>query len=229
MRNHHALAGIYLIGVLWTSTAHAQTADPAFYDNRYAIFTANNYGLRKGEAYYQNSMLLFNQAYFGFSDAFSCGFGIVPSFLFGGGTTPAWLNPRFHQSIAPGRFAIGGGAFIGGFWGENLSGLNFIYVSATAGSPGSNVSLHTGRGVFGRRFAGKTALGISGMHHFKSHLSLIAENYFADDIGIASMGLRLKRKKITIDGVVILPVIEGEVFELLPWFSLIVPFRINMP
>lgn len=97
-------AAVWLMGVLWTTHAQAQTVDSAFYDNRYIIFTANNYGLRKGEAYYQNSMLLFNQAYFGFSDGFSCGFGIVPHLCLGAerrryGSIPDSASPSVPKDL----------------------------------------------------------------------------------------------------------------------------------
>lgn len=102
-----------------------------------------------------------------------------------------------------------------------------MYISATAGSPSANLTLHMGQGVLGRRFKGKSAIGISGMRRLNERASLLTENYFTEDLGIFSMGLRYKRKRIAIDGAVILPVIEGAIFELAPWFSLMIPFAIG--
>lgn len=52
------------------------------------FWAPNGYGLQKGEAYYQNMWIFYNQAGYGFSNYFSIGAGMVPLFLFGGAPTP---------------------------------------------------------------------------------------------------------------------------------------------
>src|SRR5665811_603994 len=49
------------------------------------FWSPNGYGLKKGEGYYQNIWVLWNQFAYGVTDNFSIGGGIIPIFLFGGG------------------------------------------------------------------------------------------------------------------------------------------------
>jgi len=54
-------------------------------------------GLHKGEGYYQNIWVFWNQASFGVTENFSLGFGIIPLFLFGGEAgqySPIWVVPK---------------------------------------------------------------------------------------------------------------------------------------
>lgn len=48
------------------------------------FWAPNGYSLKKGEGYYQNVWIMFNQAVYGFTDHFSAGVGVVPLFLFAG-------------------------------------------------------------------------------------------------------------------------------------------------
>lgn len=52
------------------------------------FFSPNGFGLKKGEAYYQNVWVLFNQFSIGVTNNFSIGAGFVPLFLFGGTSSP---------------------------------------------------------------------------------------------------------------------------------------------
>jgi hypothetical protein len=51
------------------------------------FFQSSGYGLRKGEAYFQNNWVLLNQVNVGITNNFSLGFGAVPLFLFSGAPT----------------------------------------------------------------------------------------------------------------------------------------------
>lgn len=90
-------------GKVWPSNAQA---------TRYFI-APNAYGLRKGEAYYQNGLIFFNQASIGITDNFSMGLGVVPLFLFAGAPTPVWITPKFSVPIKENQLNVGGGALIG--------------------------------------------------------------------------------------------------------------------
>ncbi len=46
------------------------------------FFGPNGYGLKKTEAYYENTWILFNQLSYGFHDYFTMGVGIMPLFFF---------------------------------------------------------------------------------------------------------------------------------------------------
>ena len=73
------------------------------------FFAPNGYGLKKGEAYYQNVWIFFNQFSVGIVDYFSIGAGFVPTFLFGGAPTPVWIVPKVSVPIIKDKlnFTIG--------------------------------------------------------------------------------------------------------------------------
>jgi len=58
------------------------------------FFSPNGYGIRQGEAYYQNVWVFFNQVTVGVTDNVSMSVGVVPLFLIMGGSTPVWINPK---------------------------------------------------------------------------------------------------------------------------------------
>ena len=62
------------------------------------FWAPNGYGLKKGEAYYENVWIFFNQASVGITDNFSLGAGMVPAFIFSWAPTPVWITPKFFHS-----------------------------------------------------------------------------------------------------------------------------------
>jgi len=75
-------------GEIWYDSPHA---------TRY-LFGPNGYSLKRGEAYYQNVWILFNQVSFGVSDRLTLGIGMVPLFLFNT-ATPVWVTPKYSIPI----------------------------------------------------------------------------------------------------------------------------------
>jgi len=87
----------------------------------------NGYGLRKGEAYYQNVWIFFNQFSYGVTDNFLIGAGIVPLFLFAGTSTPVWITPKLSIPIVKDKFNVGVGGLMGTVIGEAESGFGLVY------------------------------------------------------------------------------------------------------
>ncbi len=123
----------------------AQIVDGEFwYDspsNTRYFWSPNGYGLRKGEGYYQNNWILLNQATYGFSDHFSIGAGIVPTFLFGDSGLPFWITPKISVPIQKDQLNLGAGLLyinaigsdsdIGGGAGITYGGLPLARATAT--------------------------------------------------------------------------------------------------
>lgn len=74
------------------------------------FWAPNGYGLQKGEAYYQNVWVMFNQASVGVTDNFSIGAGLIPLFLFAGTATPVWVTPKFSVPVTKDKLNLRGGA-----------------------------------------------------------------------------------------------------------------------
>jgi len=89
------------------------------------FWAPNGYGLKKGEGYYQNYWVLFNQISYGFTDNFSVGVGMLPLFVFGGTPTPVWITPKFSVPIVKNKINMGVGGLFGVVLGENENSIWF--------------------------------------------------------------------------------------------------------
>src|SRR6188474_1353815 len=96
-------------GVLWFENPQS---------TRY-FWQPNGYGLKKGEAYYQNVWIFFNQVSYGVTDNFLIGAGMVPAFLFAGAPTPVWITPKFSIPVVKDKLNVGVGGLMGTVIGES--------------------------------------------------------------------------------------------------------------
>jgi len=82
------------------------------------FFGPNGHGLNKGEGYYQNVWIFFNQISYGVTDYFSISAGVVPAFLFAGSPTPVWVVPKFSVPIKKDVLSVGAGGLFGTILGD---------------------------------------------------------------------------------------------------------------
>ena len=202
-----------------------------WFDNPQAtryFFSANGYGLKKGEAYYQNVWVLFNQFAYGITDNISIGGGIVPLFLFAGTSTPVWITPKVSIPIIENSFNIGLGALAGTLIGETDSGFGLLYGSTTFGTRDRNLSLGLGYGYSSGNFADLPTISLSAMIRTGPKGYFITENYFissgGSNLGILSFGGRRMIKRMSIDYGGFIPLETGENFIILPWLGFTIPF-----
>lgn len=112
------------------------------------FFAPNGYGLKKGEGYYQNVMLFLNQVSYGFTDNFTLGIGLVPTFLVSSdATVPVWLTPKFSIPVVKDKFNLGVGMLAGAVLGDGGGSFGIAYGSATVGSRNTNLSVGLGYGM----------------------------------------------------------------------------------
>ncbi len=78
-----------------------------FQSTRY-FWMPNGFGLKQGEAYYQNVWILFNQFNVGITKNFSIAGGTIPLFLFGADAFPIWVNAKVSVPLGP-KVNFGGG------------------------------------------------------------------------------------------------------------------------
>jgi hypothetical protein len=192
------------------------------------FWAPNGYGLQKGEGYYQNIWVLWNQFAYGITDNFSLGGGIIPLFLFAGGPTPVFITPKVSIPVDKDKFNIGAGALIGTVLGETASGFGIVYGVTTFGSPDKNVSIGLGYGFAGGEWSSSPLINIGGMFRISPSWYLISENYYAasdgESAGILSGGARWIIKKAALDFGLFVPVGNVGAFVGIPWLGFTIPF-----
>ncbi|QNF32450.1 hypothetical protein HUW51_06800 [Adhaeribacter swui] len=192
------------------------------------LFSPNGYGLRAGEGYYQNIMVVVNQISVGITDNVSIGLGTVPLFLFGT-STPVWVLPKVSFPVVKDKFNVGAGALVGTVMGEESAGFGIVYGITTLGSRDKNISLGLGYGYAGGDWARTPTFTLSGMLRTGNRGYLLTENYLigsADgSIGLITCGGRRIIKKVGLDFGLVLPTgSEIDTFIAIPFLGLTVPF-----
>jgi hypothetical protein len=192
------------------------------------FWAPNGYGLRKGEGYYQNIWVLWNQFAFGITDNLSLGGGIIPLFLFAGGPTPVFITPKVSIPVDKDKFNVGAGALIGTVLGESETGFGIVYGVTTFGSPDNNVSIGLGYGFAGGEWASSPLINFGGMFRISPSWYLISENYYGgsngESGGILSGGARWIIKKAALDFGLFVPVGNVGAFVGIPWLGFTIPF-----
>lgn len=201
-----------------------------WYDNPQAtryLFGPNGYNLRKGEAYYQNVWIFFNQISYGVTNNFTVGVGIVPLFLFGA-ASPVWLTPKVTFPIKKDKVNLGVGALLATVSGSDNGGsFGVAYGQLTLGSRDKNVNFGLGYGYAGDSWANSPTLSFSTLLRGSKKFAFISENYFIDagsnNIGLISAGFRYLGRSVTIDAALVAPVGLENDFIALPWLGINVP------
>ncbi len=205
-------------GEIWYDSPHA---------TRY-LFGPNGYSLKRGEGYYQNVWIWFNQISFGVTDRFTLGVGMVPLFFFSA-PTPVWITPKYSIPIKEGKVNLGVGALVATVLGTEGDGGSFgvAYGQLTLGSRDRNVNFGLGYGYAGNSWANSPTLSFSTMQRVNKKLAFISENYLFDtgddNIGLISAGFRFLGRRIAIDGALVVPVEPDIEFFVIPWLGINVP------
>jgi hypothetical protein len=194
------------------------------------LWAPNGYGLKKGEAYYQNIWVLFNQVSIGVTSNFSVGAGMIPLFLFAGTSTPVWITPKFSIPVKKDKFNLGAGALLATVLGESETGFGLLYGIATFGSRDRNLSVGLGYGFAGGEWANSPTVSISGMIRTGARSYIITENYYIDGgfdthVILASAGFRWVINKAGLDFGLVLPYESSmESVFFIPWLGITIPF-----
>jgi hypothetical protein len=206
-------------GEHWFSNPHA---------TRY-FFGTNGYGLRKGEAYYQNTWILFNQINYGITNHISLGGGLVPLFLFAGAPTPVFITPKVTVPIVKDKVNLSAGVLYAYVLGEGF-GFGITYGMITFGNRDNNFTLGAGWAFSDSEWADSPTLTLNGMTRVGRKTYLITENYYiglsdGSSLGILSAGGRSVQKKLAIDYGLFFPVgTDIGSFVAIPWLGIAVPF-----
>jgi len=187
------------------------------------FYGPNGLGLKKGEGYYQNVWILFNQVSYGFTNYFSMSVGVVPAFLLAGAPTPVWVVPKFSIPIKKEFLNIGVGGLFGTIFGEGTSfGIGFG--ALTIGNSNHNLSVSVGYGMVDGEWSSSPVITVAGMTRVSRKTYLLTENYFfPDNITLISFGARSFAGKVGIDYGLFIPFQAGDLYAI-PWLGITVPF-----
>lgn len=125
------------------------------------FWSPNGYGLKKGEAYYQNVWIFFNQFSVGVTDNILIGGGIIPLFLFAGSPTPVWITPKVSFPIVKDKVNIGAGGLFATVLGEDNTNFGILYGTSTFGPRDKNVTVGVGYGYANGSWASKPTFTLS--------------------------------------------------------------------
>ncbi len=192
------------------------------------FWAPNGYGLDKGEGYYQNIWILYNQVSVGLSKNFSIGAGMLPLFLFGGAATPVFLVPKFSIPVVKEKVNLGTGAFLGTILGEETGVFGLLYGTSTFGSRDKNLSVGLAYGFAGSRMMDNPIINISGMARVGPRGYLLTENYIITADGeamvIFSMGGRTIFRNVGLDYSLWIPLFSGMgTFVAAPFLGITLP------
>lgn len=196
------------------------------------LWSPNGYNLNKGEGYYQNVWILFNQAVYGITDHFSAGVGVMPLFLFAGSPTPVWITLKYSVPVVKDKVNLGAGALMGTIVGAGTGNNNYagiLYGISTFGSKDKNISVGMGWGFADGRIAHTPTININGMIRTGAKGYFITENYFIGTpdnfVILMSLGGRRIIKNFGLDYGVLLPLgADISSFVAIPWLGFTVPF-----
>ncbi len=193
------------------------------------FWSPNGYGLKKGEGYYQNVWVLFNQVSIGITDNISIGAGLVPLFLFAGGSTPVWITPKISIPVQKEKLNLGIGGLFGTIIGEEGANFGLIYGMSTFGSRDKNATLGLGYGIVNGRLADRPTITFSSMIRTGPRGYFLTENYFigADGASLVflSAGGRRIIKRTSLDYGLFFPITtDQDVFIAIPWLGIATPF-----
>jgi len=192
------------------------------------FWAPNGYGLKKGEGYYQNVWIFFNQFAVGVTDHFSIGGGFVPMFLFAGSPTPVWATPKVSIPVVRDKFNLGVGALAGTVIGESDLNYGIFYGITTFGSRDKNISIGLGYGFAGGEMADLPALNVSAMIRTGKRGYFLTENYIipgSETTVVLSLGGRSMIQRVGLDYGLFIPIVEGmEGHIAIPWLGITIPF-----
>ncbi len=194
------------------------------------FWAPNGYGLNKGEAYFQNIWVLYNQISYGVTNNFSIGVGMVPMFLLSGTATPIWAVPKFSIPVSKDRFNLGAGAFLGTILGEESGVFGLLYGTATLGNRDKNISFGMAYGFVDDYWAETPIFNLSTLIRTGPKGYFISENYIISADGdfaiVISAGGRSIIRRIGIDYSLWIPLgPEMDSFYALPFLGVTIPLN----
>ena len=173
-------------GNYWFPNPHA---------SRY-LYAPSAFNLKKGEGYYQNTLLVLNSFNVGITDNISIGGGLELFSTFN-------RSPIFF--ITPKVHAGGGLLFASVPFSSSISNRSYLgtaFLSGTYGTKEHNITSSLGWGFIEGKFSQRPIITLSGMTRISKRAALVSENWFVPTdgyYGFFSYGVRFFGEKMAVD------------------------------
>lgn len=193
------------------------------------------FNLKKGQVYYQNTLILGNQVNVGITDKISAEGGFL-AFQDSGlnGRLSSWARVKVNVPLDAKKFRLGVGAFYASLLQESPIGFgNFftndgvnIYTVGTYGSSYNQVSLGLSYGVWNGEWENAPVANLSGQFKIRYSTSFLFELYSFLPFRIKRLGiigLRNDWKNVSFSyGLIPFVREEADFQNIIPWFALTV-------
>jgi len=205
-------------GEIWPENAQA---------SRYFL-SSNGMGVRRGQGYFHNIWIFFNQITFGLTDFASLGVGMVP--VLPSDSFPVWLTPKLSLPLAgkDGLVHVGVGAMLGNLIRFQGEGFGLAFGSMTVGTRDVNVSVGLAKGFDEGELSEQSMLTFGAMVRTSRKSYFMVEGLLWDldneADGAVLVGARSAGRSVTLDFGLVIPVIQGGGSIMLPWLSVSAPF-----
>ncbi|RLD25093.1 MAG: hypothetical protein DRI71_00610 [Bacteroidetes bacterium] len=225
----------YIKKIEMVDSLEVKAAKPGYseiHSTRY-LFTSSAYGLEKGDSYYQNILVFYNQYNVGITDRFSMSFGILPFFLIAGSPTPVGVTPKYSFPVAKDKVNLSVGVLIGDIIGENNGIIALPHVTATFGSREKNVSIGMGYVFADGQLVPYPVINFSGLIKVSRRTFLMTENHIISDgsyiVGLSIVGAKSIISKAALSYGLGIPFTTDYASEIIamPWIGLTIPFTNN--
>ena len=175
-------------GIYWFPNPHA---------TRY-LYAPSAFNLKKGEGYYQNTLLFLNSFNVGITDNISIGGGLELISTFIARDPIFFITPKVGFKVTE-KFHAGGGVLFARIPGTSLG---TIFGTGTYGSEDHNITSSLGWGFVDGEFSQRPIITLSGMTRVSKRVALVTENWLIPTgsyYGIFSYGVRFLGEKIAVD------------------------------
>ena len=193
------------------------------------LFTSSAYGMEKGEAYYQNILVFYNQFNVGITDRLSVAAGIIPFFLLAGSPTPIWITPKYSLPIVKDKVNLSVGVMFGDVLFDD-NGIGILpHLAISYGPREKNISFGVGYFIAEGQVVPYPVIDFSGIIRVSRKTFLMMENHLTSDgtfvAGIAILGAKSMLSNSALSYGLGLPFsTDYNEFIAIPWIGLTIPF-----
>ncbi len=191
----------------------------------------SGFGPEKGELYYQNITVFFNQFQYGASEQFSLGLSFELLSLFAALDSAQYrpgftISPKVSVPIEDQDVQLGFGAmFVEIPDTDEFLDLGFVLGTATYGQKDRHISLGLGFGLVEGEFSVQPIYLCSGQYRLTKRWHFISENIWipAAELGMFNFGFRARGRQIHWDLGLIVSGERGKNFDRFPILGVVVP------
>jgi hypothetical protein len=173
------------------------------------FFGPTGRSLKRGQGYIAVYEVFVPFVQYGVTDRLTIGGGTPP--IFGGGSVPMWLTPKYQLVARPHTQAAVG---LMHFFDLDGASLGIAYGAVTQGDTDSAFTAGVGVTYNSSRDyrPGTGVLMLGGEHRVSRSFKVVSENYFFDGHGLVSGGVRFMGERLSADFALVTPLTSDGFF-----------------